>query len=117
MNNTVKTAAALALLVAAVVIWYVRRDPPNEIGAMTKYNSVVKCRACGKEEPAQLEIGKPPPWKCSGCGKTEVWRCWRCNACGHHFVPDPVGDPPHPPVSAPCPKCKSGSTGGVPVES
>jgi len=114
MSKSARIGLSLALLVAAVVLYVLRSGGgASEITARTDFDARVKCRACQAEYLAKLDIEQVPPYKCQKCGKNEAWSMWQCNECGTRFLPDPVGDPPRPPMAAACPKCKSLSTGAA----
>ena len=116
MSKSVKIIGAIGLLVLAVGLYVFRAGNINDLTERTDYKARLKCRACGNEFTAELDTAARAPFKCPGCGQTAAWQLWECNQCGTTFVPEPVGDPPHPPIMANCPKCDSPLTGMVPVK-
>lgn len=112
-----KVAAAVGLLLLAGVVYFARLDSfPNDMGSRRDYKANLICRACGHAWIAKLITGQDGyPQKCEKCGKAEAWPKYHCYSCNTDFAPEPVGNPPHLPVSPPCTKCKSTQTGGVPV--
>ena len=116
MSKPVKIVGVVGLLVLAVVVYVYRAGNVNDLTDRREYNAKLKCRACGNEFTAELDTAARAPFKCAGCGKAAAWQLWQCSQCGTTFAPEPVGDPPHPPITAGCPKCGSPSTGMVPVK-
>lgn len=116
MSKTAKIIGAIGLLALAVAFYALRAGNVNDITDRTDYKARLKCRECGNEFTAKLDTAVRAPFKCTGCGKMTAWQLWQCDQCGTTFVPEPIGDPPHPPIMAACPKCGSSSTGMVPVK-
>jgi DNA-directed RNA polymerase subunit RPC12/RpoP len=114
VNQTTKAIAAVAIIVAAVVLYLVRAGgATNDITSRTDFNAMLKCRACSAEFKATLSVEDEPPYKCEKCGKREAWKLAKCNACGHVFLPEISGDPPRPPIAPTCPKCNKQETGAA----
>jgi len=110
VSNWVKILVAVGLLALAVGLYALRTGNVNDITDRTDYNARLKCRECGNEFTAKLDTAVRAPFKCSSCGKMAAWKLWQCSQCGATFVPEPIGDPPHPPITAPCLKCGSSLT-------
>lgn len=117
MQNWMKIAAAVGILILAVGIFWLRSgDSPNNLAGASSYDTRVMCRACNQSYPDTLGKGDTYPLSCKKCGKKEAWPQKQCYKCGNRFVPPPEGNPPHMPVAPRCPKCKSDSVGSVPPE-
>lgn len=98
---------------AALVFWSLRNEPG--ITAHREFNARLKCRSCGHDYAATLQVSDAPPYACSSCGQREAWRLKRCRACAHTFMPEPSGDPPRQPMMPECPRCASKEVGSAPV--
>lgn len=117
MSTQAKIGIAVGLLLVAGLLYFLRAgNETNDLTSRTEYNARIKCRSCAAESKVELNVADMPPFACDKCGKTEAWKLFRCNACGHEFVPDPVGNPPRPPMIPVCPKCNGQSTGGAPAD-
>jgi len=116
VSKSAKIMAVVGVLLLAVAFYALRAGNVNDVTDRTDYKAKLKCRACDHEFTAELQTAARAPFKCANCGKMTAWQLWQCNQCGTTFVPDPVGDPPHPPIMAGCPKCSSSLTGMVPVK-
>lgn len=116
MSNWAKILVAVGLLILAVALYALRAGSVNDVTERTDYKAKLKCRECGNEFTAKLDTAARAPFKCISCGKVAAWQLWQCDQCKATFVPEPVGDPPHPPIMANCPKCGSSATGMVPVK-
>ena len=112
MNKTVKITGSIAIIVLAGVLYYVRSSGSANDLISTEYNALLKCRSCGNEFKAMLNVEESAPYACSKCGKKAAWSMYKCNDCGTVFLPELVGD--RPPMAPPCPKCKGISTGAAP---
>ncbi len=110
MSNSVKIAGALGVLLLAGVIFYLRSGNVNDITSRTDYNTQLKCRACGNEFGAKLDVGESAPFKCPKCGQMQAWHLWQCRKCQTTFLPPLEGNPPRPPMMPKCPKCGSETT-------
>jgi Zn finger protein HypA/HybF involved in hydrogenase expression len=110
VTKTAKISLSIGLIVVAVVLYVVRSGgSASDITAQTEYNALLKCRACGNEFKATLDVADQPPYTCAKCGKKEAWKLAECRKCGNIFLP-------RPPMIATCPKCKSQATGAVTVQ-
>jgi putative FmdB family regulatory protein len=114
VSKSAKIGTSVALILAAVVIYVVRSGgSASEITAATDYNALLKCRGCGNEFKATLDVADEPPYKCPKCGKREAWKLAECHKCGNIFLPPVSGDPPRPPMIPTCPKCGSQQAGAA----
>lgn len=112
MSNSVKAAAAVGIIVLAGGIYYLRAgSETNDLTSRREYNALLKCRACGAEYAAELNVRDIPPYACEKCGKREAWHLWECRQCHKTFVPEPQGNPPRAPIAPACPECGSVMTG------
>ncbi len=115
MTNATKIVLAVGVIVLAGVVYWMRSGTSNTLSSRMSHNAALRCRACSQTFTTELGVADLPPFVCEKCGKKDAWKLWKCNACGELFVPDPVGNPPRPPIIPSCPKCKSQSTGGAPA--
>lgn len=114
MQTWGKIAAAVALLLLAGLVYYLRLDSfPNDMGSRSGYETFLMCRSCSQAYPATIKKDAKFPLVCEKCDKAAAWPQHQCYQCNHRFVPEPEGSPPHMPVAPVCPKCKSQSVGGV----
>ncbi len=116
MSKTAKIVTAVVVLGGAVVLYFARsQEDASSVGA--QFNTMLGCMECGEQFKAAVKSGEEFPLVCPKCGKKAVWRCKQCRDCNEIFLPPLEGDPPHQPIIATCPKCKSQSTGAVRMNS
>ncbi len=93
----------LLLISGAVGVYLVLRPPGGPTSS--SYSAKVFCHSCGFGGVLRVSTRERPPRICPRCGQRTAQDVWRCEDCGHEFVPGAETDERR------CPECGSGRVG------